>query len=47
MTNSGVGLSSVQSSVGLGVIRWWTGNIRATTVLHYLSDATFFLTTYG
>jgi membrane protease YdiL (CAAX protease family) len=30
----------------LGFLRWWKGNVRASGVLHYCSDAIFFLSNY-
>jgi membrane protease YdiL (CAAX protease family) len=32
--------------VGLGIIRWWTGDVRTTAAIHYASNAAFFLSTY-
>jgi membrane protease YdiL (CAAX protease family) len=37
---------SIMIGIVLGVIRWWTGTIRAGVVVHYISDASFFLATY-
>jgi membrane protease YdiL (CAAX protease family) len=37
---------SIMIGVVLGIIRWWTGNIRASLTVHYISDASFFLATY-
>jgi membrane protease YdiL (CAAX protease family) len=30
----------------LGLLRWMTGNVRLSGVLHYISDAAFFISTY-
>ena len=30
----------------LGFLRWWTGTIRVSGILHYLSNAAFFVSTY-
>jgi membrane protease YdiL (CAAX protease family) len=38
--------SLVPLGIGLGIIRWATGNVRVTAVIHYLSNAVFFVTTY-
>ncbi|MGQ0432502.1 MAG: lysostaphin resistance A-like protein [Microthrixaceae bacterium] len=32
--------------IGLGFMRWWTGNVRATAIAHYLGDAVFLILTY-
>ena len=38
--------SLIPLGIILGVICWWTGNVRSSSVLHYLSNAIFFLTSY-
>jgi membrane protease YdiL (CAAX protease family) len=38
--------SLIPLGIALGIIRWWTDNVRATSVIHYASNATFFVTTY-
>jgi membrane protease YdiL (CAAX protease family) len=30
----------------LGLVRWWRGDVRVSGVLHYVSDAAFFVLTY-
>jgi len=39
--------SLIPLGIGLGVIRWWRGNIRLTSGLHYASDGLFFLLNYA
>jgi membrane protease YdiL (CAAX protease family) len=43
-------ISTIPSIIGfgliLGLIRWWTRTIRVTGVLHYLSNAVFYVTNY-
>jgi hypothetical protein len=31
---------------GLGLVRWWQDNVRLGGVLHYVSNAIFFVSTY-
>jgi hypothetical protein len=38
--------SLIPLGIILGVICWWTGNVRSSSVVHYLSNAVFFLTSY-
>jgi membrane protease YdiL (CAAX protease family) len=33
--------------LGLGALRWWLGNIRVSTCVHYFSDVGFFFATYA
>lgn len=39
--------SLIPLGIGLGIIRWWSGTIRITGTLHYLSDSTFFVLNYA
>jgi membrane protease YdiL (CAAX protease family) len=38
--------SLIPFGIALGVIRWWTGNIRTTSLLHYAANVAFFVTSY-
>jgi hypothetical protein len=38
--------SLIPLGVALGLIRWWRGNVKATGVLHYAADASFFVSNY-
>lgn len=39
--------SLVVFGLALGALRWWLGNVRLTTAIHYVSDITFFAATYA
>lgn len=32
--------------LALGAVRWWRGNVRSSGLLHYASNAVFFVSTY-
>ena len=38
--------SLILFGLGLGLLRWWTGNVRLSGTLHYISNAAFFISTY-
>jgi membrane protease YdiL (CAAX protease family) len=38
--------SLIPLGIALGLIRWWRGNVKATGVLHYAADASFFIANY-
>ncbi len=38
--------SLIPLGIGLGVIRWWTGDVRASGIVHYLSNVAFFVGNY-
>jgi len=38
--------SLIPLGIILGVVCWWTGNVRTSSVLHYLSNAIFFIASY-
>ena len=38
--------SLVPLGVALGIIRWWTGDVRVSGLVHYAGDVAFFLSSY-